>query len=43
MFRFKQLLGDKVMARTLERQAKEIGIKCLAINMMNQLGMPAYL
>lgn len=42
MFRFKQLLGDKVMARTLERQAKEIGIKCIAINTMNQLGMPVY-
>ncbi len=32
----------KIMARTLERQAKEIGIKCLAINTMNQLEMPAY-
>ena len=30
------------MARTLERQAKEIGIKCLVINTMNRLGMPAY-
>ncbi len=42
IFRFKQLLGDKIMARTLERQAKEIGIKCLVINTMNRLGMPAY-
>lgn len=42
MFRFKQLLGDKVIARTPQRQAKEIGIKCIAINIMNQLGMPAY-
>jgi len=42
MFRFKQLLGDKVMARTFERQFKEISIKCFAINKINQLGMPAY-
>jgi len=35
-------IGDKVMARTLERQAKEIGIKCLAINTMNKLGMPVH-
>ena len=42
MYRFKQLLGDKVQARTPKRQAREIGIKCLAINKMNQLGMPAY-
>lgn len=42
MFRFKQLLGDNVMARKFERQVKEIGIKCLAINKINQLGMPAY-
>jgi len=42
MYRFKQLLGDKVHARTPERQSREIGIKCLAINKMNQLGMPAY-
>jgi hypothetical protein len=42
MFRFKQLFGDKVMARTIERQVKEIGIKCFAINKINQLGMPAY-
>lgn len=42
MFRFKQLLGDKVMARTFERQAIEIGIKCMIINKMNQLGMPDY-
>jgi len=42
MFRFKQLLGDKVIARTFERQVKEIGIKCFAINKINQLGMPTY-
>jgi len=40
MFRFKQLLGDKVMARKFERQVKEIGIKCFVINKINQLGMP---
>ena len=42
MFRFKQLLGDKVMARKFERQVKEIGIKCFVINKINQLGMPVY-
>ena len=42
MFRFKQLLGDKVMARTFERQLNEITIKCFTINKINQLGMPAY-
>lgn len=42
MFRFKQLLGPKVQARTCHRQAREVGIKCLVINKMNQLGMPKY-
>jgi len=42
MFRFKQLLGGKVQARTLQRQAKEIALKCIVINKINQLGMPAY-
>lgn len=42
MFRFKQLLSNKVQARTLQRQAKEIALKCIAINKINQLGMPAY-
>jgi hypothetical protein len=40
MFRFKQLLGDKVQARTFERQKTEIGIKCRMINKINKLGMP---
>lgn len=42
MFRFKQLLGAKIQARTSDRQAREIGIKCFVINKMNQLGMPVY-
>jgi len=40
MFRFKQLLGDHVQARTISRQSAEIGIKCLILNKMTQLGMP---
>ena len=40
MFGFKQLLGPSVAARTMDRQAREIGIKCSIINRMNQLSMP---
>lgn len=40
MFRFKQLMGSRIQARTIDRQAREIGIKCLIINKMTQLGMP---
>lgn len=40
MFRFKQLFGAKVRARTCKTQATEVGIKCLILNKMNQLGMP---
>jgi len=40
MFRFKQLMGDRVQARTIERQCREIAIKCLAMNKITQLGMP---
>lgn len=40
MFRFKQLAGADVKARTADRQSREIGIKCLIINKMTQLGMP---
>lgn len=42
MFRFKQLFGPKVQARKMSRQAVEIGIKCLTMNNMIALGMPAY-
>ena len=42
MFRFKQILGNQVDARTIERQSREIGIKCSILNKMNQLGMPKY-
>ena len=40
MFRFKQLSGDKVKARTFERQITEVGIKCRMIKKINKLGMP---
>lgn len=32
MFRFKQLIGDKIMAKKFERQFIEGAIKCFAIN-----------
>jgi len=40
MFRFKTLLGNRVSARTMERQASEVALKCKIINIFNQLGMP---
>ena len=40
MFRFKILTGDHVQARRLERQVREIGIRCLVVNKMTELGMP---
>lgn len=40
MFRFKTLLGTRVNARTMERQANEIALKCYVINKINKLGMP---
>lgn len=40
MFRFKQLLGERIQARTIACQSREIGIKCLIMNKMTQLGMP---
>lgn len=40
MFRFKQILGGAVQARTFDRQAREIGVKCLVMNKMTGLGMP---
>jgi hypothetical protein len=42
MYRFKQLVGARVQARTIDRQAREIGIKCSILNKMSKLGMPAY-
>lgn len=42
MYRMKQLMGDHVQARTIERQSREIGIKCSILNKMTQLGMPNY-
>lgn len=40
MFRFKQILGSSVQARTTQRQACEVGIKCIILNKMTELGMP---
>ena len=40
MFRFKQLLGDKVYARGLASQSRELGIKCIILNRMASLGLP---
>lgn len=42
MFRYKQLLGDRVQARTIDGQSREIGIKCAILNKMTRLGMPLY-
>ena len=40
MYRFKQLLGNRVQERKIERQVCEIDIKCLIMNKMTKLGMP---
>lgn len=40
MYRFKQLLGDKLMARGFESQCAEAFAKCAALNIMTQQGMP---
>lgn len=42
MYRFKQLLSGHVQAKTMDRQSREIGIKCSILNKMTRLGMPAY-
>ena len=42
MYRMKQLMGDHVNAKTMDRQSREVGIKCLILNKMAQLGMPRY-
>jgi DDE family transposase len=41
MFRFKQLFGGQLWARSLATQRTEARIKCAALNRMTQLGMPA--
>ncbi len=40
MYRYKTLIGDKLQARKLERQAREAFIGCVALNRMTHLGMP---
>ena len=40
MYRFKQLLGRTLSARTFENQSAEAFIKCTAMNRMIRLGMP---
>jgi Transposase DDE domain len=40
MYRFKQLLGRTLDARTFENQCTEAFIKCNAMNRMTSLGMP---
>jgi hypothetical protein len=40
MYRFKQLLGRELSARTFESQCTEAFIKCNAMNRMTSLGMP---
>lgn len=41
MFRLKTIFGDKLSARLLETQATQALIRCLALNQMTHLGMPA--
>ncbi len=40
VFRFKTLFGGQLAARTFESQLVEARIKCRALNIMTQLGMP---
>jgi hypothetical protein len=40
MFRYKSLIGDKLRARTLERQIREAFTGCMVLNLMTALGMP---
>ncbi len=42
MFRFKSLFGTNLANRIFEHQATEAFIKCLALNKITSLGMPAY-
>jgi hypothetical protein len=39
-FRFKEIFGKKLRARTLKGQSVELKIKCKLLNMMTRLGMP---
>ena len=40
MFRYKTILGDKMMSRTFKNQETEARIGCLILNEMTKLGMP---
>ena len=40
MFRMKTIFGGGVASRSPERQAKEVGIRCRALNIMTHQGMP---
>jgi hypothetical protein len=40
MYRIKQLTGEKLRSRELERQKVEGYIKCMVVNQMTRLGMP---
>ncbi|TMP52842.1 IS5/IS1182 family transposase, partial [Pseudoalteromonas citrea] len=42
MYRFKQLMGDKLKSRQFNSQHTETMIKVKAINKMTGLGMPKY-
>ena len=40
MYRLKQLMGSELSSRTFSRQAVEHFVRCKAINIMTELGMP---
>jgi hypothetical protein len=40
MFRMKTIFGGGVASRRTQRQAKEVGIRCRALNIMTHQGMP---
>jgi IS5 family transposase len=40
IFRLKTLFGDRLSARTIERQSTEARIRCAALNRFTHLGMP---
>ena len=40
MYRYKTILGDKILARTFQNQQAEVRIGCLILNKMTKLGMP---
>jgi hypothetical protein len=40
IFRIKTLFTDKLRSREVERQKTEVMVRCVALNRMNELGMP---